>query len=37
MEKVEEEQKKIKSKLNEIIIGNPKTKAKDQLCAIKFL
>ena len=34
IEKIEEEQKQFKSKLNEITTGNPKTKSKEQLYTI---
>ena len=35
IEKIEEDQKQFKSKLNEITTGNPKHKSKDQLDTIK--
>ena len=35
LQNTEEEQKQFKSKLNEITIGNPKTKSKYQLDAVK--
>ena len=35
IEKIEEERKQFKSKLNEITTGNPKTRSKDQLNTIK--
>ena len=36
LQNTEEEQKQFKSKLNEITIGNPKTKSKYQLDAVKI-
>ena len=35
IEKIEEDQKQFKSKLNEITTGNPKYKSKDQLDGIE--
>ena len=35
IEKIEEDQKHFKSKLNEITTGNPKHRSKDQLDTIK--